>query len=56
MSLVFIVIAVLCFLGILIFGKNMDPIEAQRFLAGGLASFAAAHFPWPGHWGPGSRG
>lgn len=56
LSLIFLVVAILCFLGILFFGKNMDPGEVQRFLAGGLASFAAAHLPWPANWGPGPRG
>lgn len=56
MSLIFLVLSVLCFLGILLFGKNMDALETQRFLAGGLAAFAAAHLPWPASWGPGPRG
>lgn len=56
LSLIFLIIAALCFLGILLFGKNMDALEAQRFLAGGLAAFAAAHIPWPANWGPGPRG
>jgi hypothetical protein len=34
----------------------MDALEAQRFLAGGLAAFAAAHVGWPANWGPGPRG
>lgn len=55
MSLVFLVVAVLCFLGILLFGKNMDALEVQRLLAGGLAAFAAAHIGWPANWGPGPR-
>jgi hypothetical protein len=54
-SLIFLVVAVICFLGIVFFGKNMDALEAQRFLAGGLAAFAAAHIGWPANWGPGSR-
>jgi hypothetical protein len=53
MSLIFLVISVLCFGGILLFGKNMDALEVQRFLAGGLAAFAAAHIAWPANWGPG---
>lgn len=52
MSLIFLIVAILCFLGILFFGKNMDPLEVQRFLAGGLAAFAAAHISWPTNWGP----
>jgi hypothetical protein len=54
-SLVFLVISILCFLGILLFGKNMDPLEVQRLLAGGLAAVAAAHVAWPANWGPGPR-
>jgi hypothetical protein len=55
-SLIFLVIAILAFLGIVLFGKNMDAVEAQRFLAGGLAAFSAAHLAWPANWGPGPRG
>lgn len=50
MSLIFLVVAVLCFLGILLFGKNMDALEVQRFLAGGLAAFAASHLAFPERW------
>jgi len=52
MSLIFLILSIICFLGILVFGKNMDALEVQRFLAGGLAAFAAAHIAWPGSWGP----
>lgn len=56
MSLAFIVLAILGFLIVAIIGEDMtDPNEALRWLAASLAFFAAAHFPWPGNWGPGPR-
>lgn len=55
MSLIFLIISILCFLGILFFGDSMDALEVQRLLAGGLAAFAAAHVGWPANWGSGPR-
>lgn len=56
MSLIFLVIAIVCFGGVVVFGAEMHSVEeVHRFLAAGLAAFAAAHIGWPSNWGPGPR-
>lgn len=43
--IIFLVIAIVCFLGVAIFAKEMDAVEQLRISMAGLAAFAASFIP-----------
>lgn len=52
MSVILLALSILCFLGVAVFATSMhNPEEIHRWIAAGLAFFAAAHLPLSG-WGP----
>lgn len=55
-TLLFLILSIFVFLFVVVTGHHMtEPNEALRWMAGGLALFAAAHIGWPANWGPGPR-
>jgi len=43
--IIFLILAIICFLGVALFAKDMAPAEQLRFEMLGLASFAASFIP-----------
>lgn len=43
--IIFLILAIVCFLGTAIFAKDMDPVEQLRMSMLGLAAFAASFIP-----------